>query len=306
MVSHTRSKDNYGKVQNIFVMEKVYKCKTLLGHKNLEFSIACLGSFIDKSMDRIELQIFDDGTVTDADEDKLRSGLDNISVIRKHARDSTVNEKLKPFSNCLKYRNSSPYAQKLFDVMLFDESDLFFIDSDVYFVRKFRLPEFGVLPVFMRDEQNAYSFTPSEFLNIPFAIFGRVNTGLFLFPLKFYDLNFLEVLLSDSLVQRGFNRTWLEQTLWAFLAGRIPAAQYFDSEQIKLSRRHLSIDDNTIAVHLISTFRYQFEYLKSLDLPEQELFRKIRLLNSTTILNKYEFAADRIRKGIYRRMGVFQ
>lgn len=288
-------------------MEKVYQFKTLLGHKNLDFSIQCLQSFLEKSEDKISLEVFDDGTINGDDRRKLSGRLDNISVVLKDTRDGVVREKLAPFPHCLAYRDSNPYAQKLFDVMLCDESDLFFIDSDVYFIRRFSLPDVGHFPVFIRDGQNAYSFNPSQFVNIRFPIIGRVNTGLFFFPFEHYDLHFLERLLADSLIQKGYERIfWMEQTLWAFLAGRVSGCQFFDDAQIKMSKRNLSIDDSTVAVHLVSSFRFQFEYLRALQLSERDVPDKIRLQSSTRVLDKYQFAVDRIKKGIYRRMGIFQ
>ena len=63
-------------------MDNAYQFKTLLGHKNLAFSIACLYSLMRYSVDRIELQIFEDGTLTESDEDELRSCLNTVSVVR--------------------------------------------------------------------------------------------------------------------------------------------------------------------------------------------------------------------------------
>ncbi|HEU5145934.1 MAG TPA: hypothetical protein VFT90_04430 [Chryseosolibacter sp.] len=288
-------------------MEKIYQFKTLLGHKNLEFSIACLGSFIKNSADKIALTIFEDGTITDQDQDKLCSALPGVVIVYKAERDSVVNEKLVHCPSCMAYRRQSPYAQKLFDVMLMDTSDLCFIDSDVYFMRRFQFPAFSHVPVFIRDGQNAYSFNPAQFMSIRSPIVGRVNTGLFFFPYEYYDLEFLEKLLADARIRKGHQRLfWLEQTLWAFLAGRVRTNQFFDDTQIKMAGQELSVNDHTIAVHLVSSFRFQFEYLSSLQISEDDLPERIRLVNSSKVLNKYEFAIDRLKKGIYRRIGISQ
>jgi len=290
------------------MMNRVYKFKTLLGHKNLDFSVECLNTFVKYSEDEIGLEIFDDGTLTRSDEDKIQGAIRNVSVITKTARDKVIREKLAAYPACSRYRDSSVYSYKLFDVMLYDESDLLFIDSDVYFLKRFRLPVLDK-PSFIRDKHNAYSFTPGEFMNIDYPIYPRVNTGLFYFPFSSFDLPFLETLLSDPSILRGIKRiSWLEQTAWAFLAGRTGGIQYFDPAQIMMSRMKLSVENDTIAVHLVSSYRYHFDYLKSLSITgrEDDPSTVIRMLDETVRLKKHAFAIDRLRKGIYRRMGVFQ
>ena len=69
------------------------KCKTLLGTKNLDFSLTCLQSFINNSADEIHLQIFEDGSLTEKDIDRLLTTLKGSTVIKKSDRDSVINEK---------------------------------------------------------------------------------------------------------------------------------------------------------------------------------------------------------------------
>ena len=288
-------------------MERVFKFKTLLGQKNLDFSIECLRSFLENSIDKIELQIFEDGTLTTADHTKLVSSLKNTTVIMKNEREDTIYRILSNYPYCQMYRTSSPYAQKLFDVMLYNDSNLFFIDSDIYFLCKFKLPEFGNIPAFILDKQNAYAFTPSQFLTIHDPIFPRVNSGLFYFPRRYFSLDLLERLLSEGLWKKKGIISWLEQTLWAFLAGQSDRIGYFDDSQIMMARQNLSVDDKTIAVHLVSSYRFHFQFLKSLtrNNPENGI-QNIKLVSTRNFLNKYEFVADRLKKRIYRNMGISQ
>ncbi|RYY06002.1 MAG: hypothetical protein EOP43_07540, partial [Sphingobacteriaceae bacterium] len=175
-------------------MAKQIHCKTLLGHNNLDFSIECLQSFLHHSADDILLEIFEDGSITDEDEAKLLSELKNSVIIKKAAREAKIELLLADYPACRAYRNSTNFAQKLFDITLHDDADMLYIDSDIYFLKKFKLPQLDEMPVFMFDNQNAYSFSPLDLMKMNISVFPNVNTGLFYFPKNLFDLNFIEQL----------------------------------------------------------------------------------------------------------------
>ena len=54
-------------------MSKEILCRTLLGTKNLEFSLECLQSFIGNSYNKIRLEIFDDGSMQPSDIQKIET-----------------------------------------------------------------------------------------------------------------------------------------------------------------------------------------------------------------------------------------
>jgi hypothetical protein len=180
------------------------QCKTLLGYKNLDFSIACLQSFISNSYDEIHLQIFEDGSIDEQDEQKLLTALPNSTIVKKDIRNKVIENKLAPYPHCQKFRNENVLAQKLFDVALYQEEDVLFIDSDVYFLKKFKLPAIANDPIFVYDTQNAYSFHPTNFFNIAYAVFPNINTGFFYFPYRLFNLALLEEILSNKNVGKGF------------------------------------------------------------------------------------------------------
>lgn len=284
------------------------KCKTLLGHSGLEFSIPCLKSFINNAKQLIHLQIFEDGTLTVVDKERLLHDLPNSTIIEKAIRDKIVAEKLAKHLNCLNYRNSTGYAQKLFDIVLFDEQDVFYIDSDILFLKKFKLPLFAETPIFMSDTFNAYSFTPQEFLKISFPVFPYINSGIFYFPQKLYNLDFIEQLLNDKIIINGLIKKipWLEQTLWAFLLAKSKSIFYFDHNQIVMAQQVMkipvndNITDETIAVHLVSSLRgHVFPELTKTNahiVDDSADFKQIKLEASKGYLSKLSFATDRIKK----------
>ncbi len=282
-------------------MAKQIYCKTLLGHKGLDFSIECLQSFLQHSGDEILLEIFEDGSITDEDEAKLLSNLRNSVVIRKAVRDAKLEPLLADYPACKAYRNSTNYAQKIFDVMLFDDRDVFYIDSDIYFLKKFALPAMDEMPVFMWDTQNAYSLTPVDLLKINIPIFPNVNTGLFYFPKNLFDLAFVEQLLQDGVINKGIKKgiPWLEQTIWSFLAAKSRSISYFDCKQVIMADFVLKNDADTIAVHLVYYFRTYIKQLRLLK-PETATATAINLKMHSTYLKKMDFAVEKIIRRIKR------
>ncbi len=283
-------------------MAKLKYCKTLLGHNNLDFSIECLQSFLKHCCDEISLQIFEDGTLTAADEEKLLSGLKNSAIIRKKERDGKIKAVLAAFPACNAYRNTTNFAQKLFDIMLYDDQDVFYIDSDIYFLKKFALPELDEMPVFMFDTQNAYSFSPVDLIKINIPVFPNVNTGVFYFPKNLFKLDFIEQLLQDQVLTKSFNKcmNWSEQTIWSFLAAKSRSISYFDCKQLIMADFALKTDADTIAIHLVYYFRTHIKQLRLMDFPDADSCSKINLKIHTAFLNKMDFAVEKLIRKLKR------
>lgn len=278
-------------------MAKPIHCKTLLGHNNLDFSIECLQSFLHHSYDEIYLEIFEDGSITDQDEQKLLSALKNSTVIKKKERDLKLEPLLADFPACKQYRDSTNFALKLFDIMLYDDADVLYIDSDIYFLKKFVLPKLDEMPVFMTDNQNAYSFTPADLLKINIPVFPNVNTGLFYFPKNLFDLDFIEDLLQDKVIIKSFSKrmNWSEQTIWSFLAAKSRSISYFDCKQIIMADFTLKTDADTVAIHLVYYFRTHIKQLRLLPPPANEnAFTEIKLNNHSAYLNKMDFVKEKL------------
>lgn len=288
-------------------MAKPIVCKTLLGTLGLDFSITCLKSFVQQAEQEIQLEIFEDGTLTIDNKEQLLFAFPTCILIDKTVRDQIITNKLAKHPSCLNYRNSTGYAQKLFDIVLYDEKDVLYIDSDILFLKKFRLPEFAGTPIFMSDTFNAYSFTPQEFLKIGFPIFPYINSGIFYFPQKLYDLDFIEQLLNDKIIINGLIKkiSWLEQTLWAFLLAKSKSIFYFDHNQIVMAQQVMKIpvNDNItneiIAVHLVSSLRgHVFPELLKIDaeILDAAHSKQIKLEATKGYLSKINFAIDRLKK----------
>ena len=283
-------------------MLKPIHCKTLLGRDNLDFSIECLQSFIHHCADEIHLQIFEDGTITDADEQKLLSALKNSTVVKKADRDRKLEPILTNFPACKNYRNSTNYAQKIFDMMLYDNHDVLYIDSDIYFLKKFALPKLDEMPVFMADVQNAYSFTPVDLMKINIPLFPNVNSGIFYFPQNLFSLAFVEALLTDAVISKGVTKKirWLEQTIWSFLAARSRSISYFGHKQVVMADFKLKTDPDTIAIHLIYYFRTHIKQLRLMKPTDDETCSPISLNIQTAYLDKMDYTLEKFTRKMKR------
>lgn len=279
-------------------MSKPVHCKTLLGHNGLDFSIECLQSFLRHSRDEVLLEVFEDGSITEEDEKQLLSSLKNSVVIRKKLRDEKLEPILENFPACKNYRNSTNFSQKLFDIMLHDDRDVLYIDSDIYFLKKFALPKLDEMPVFMADNQNAYSFTPIELLKINVPVFPNVNTGFFYFPKNLFDLAFVEDLLSDTVISKSFSKipNWSEQTLWSFLAAKSRGICFFDAEQVVMAGFTFKVRPETVAVHLIYYFRTYIKKLRLLPVEDAEACSAIKVAAHSAYLNKMDFAFEKVKR----------
>jgi hypothetical protein len=242
---------------------------TLIGHRDLETGLVCLGSMVEHSVEGIDFRIHDDGTLTTSDREQLLSKLPVSSFVDRSVSDGRMRELLSRHPASAKYRENSVYGLKLFDVPLHeDNSDIAFCDSDIKFFRAFRdlflWPDSNTGCLFMRDWQEAYSLHPWN-LRVTTAMPERLNSGLFLFRRHLYDLEFIEWFLSRR--YRAFRQYpwWKEQTAWAALAWR-SRGRFWSDVQIRTIESVKSIDENLIAGHftstvrgLLSTFRTQRE-----------------------------------------------
>lgn len=285
-------------------MSDILRFQTLLGSGNLDFAITCLGSFLALSETPVALDIYGDGSLGPDHCALLKKHLPGTRIIHLMEREATIQEKLANYPNCQKFRSKNVYAQKLFDVMLFESGPVRFIDSDVLFLRRFRLPEFKETPIFMMDKQNAFSFDHLEFYKIHLPIYPRVNSGLFYFPDSKFDLDYLESLFTHPVISKGVYRSvWIEQTLWAFLAGKYSKFCYFHPRQIIMSSHKLHLTPRTVAVHLVSSYRYHFAKLTQLNLA-QEKSEDLILKTTHNPLGNNSFLLDRIKKTVKRRIGI--
>ena len=232
---------------------------TLIGHRDVELGLRCLGSLLDAAEEPLVFQIHDDGTLTESDLERLATRLPIGRVVGRIEAEARMVELLSHHPAARALRTGYIYGLKLFDVpLLAGADDVAFCDSDLFFFRRVRglfawpAKETGAL--FMRDWQEAYALRPWHVLrHRECRLPSRLNCGLFFLRGGSYDLDLMEWFVAKN--YPVFQKLpWLEQTCWAVLAHRINA-RFWSEEQISTIRNETSLSGNLIAGHFTSTVR---------------------------------------------------
>jgi hypothetical protein len=232
---------------------------SLVCHAHVDMALACLGSLLASSSTPLSLHIHDDGSLTDADRERLRQGLPDCIVVLPENADDAVLPELARYPECSAFRKKSALARKLLDVPLISTEPFVFCDSDVLWQRPFEglfeLPDATTKVVFMRDHQEAYALRPWNLMGRrAVQVPRRVNTGLMLASPAVLDLDFLEWLLALRLPSFSRFPLWTEQTCWAAL-GRRAGCRMWDPAQIRVIRNSRCLDQPLVAGHFTSSVR---------------------------------------------------
>lgn len=241
------------------VDEGVVRVSSLTCHAHVDMAIDCLESVRRCSVEDVEFQIHDDGSLTDGDVAKLAENLNPCRIIRREEADERMAHVLAGYPAAWQLRETYPLALKLFDCALLSRSEILcFCDSDVLFMS----PVTGLAEairgrdtnaVFMEDRENSYSFRSwhkrgSRDTRLP----RRVNSGLIAFRMTEYDLNYLNWFIGRSR-HRSILHV-LEQTAWAALGKRVGCRKY-DPRQVRVMREG-EATDGLVAGHFTARTRH--------------------------------------------------
>lgn len=229
-------------------------CRILLGYSNLDFSISCLQSCVENSLDPIQLEIFEDGSLSLEDIALLEAKLPNVTIYHKNDRDKVLEEKLGPYPKCKQMRDMNVFGYKLFDIMLYEPKNFFYLDTDIIFYRKFRFPKFGD-PIFMKDAGNCYCFSDFMMFRLQHLLYPKINAGFFHFPPELFDLDFIENILNKYYTPVLMDHAWAEQTMWSFLARSMEEVYYFNEKHVVMPSNDIAITSDLVAIHFVRAFR---------------------------------------------------
>lgn len=233
---------------------------TLIGHRDIGTGLICLGSLAKHSCGSVRFQIHEDGSLTDEDREQLARQLPVHSFVPREHADARVSEWLSRYPHCREYRNSNILGLKLFDAPLLAAAEnLAFCDTDIFFLRPFTnlfsWPDAESGCLFMQDYQNAYALRPWHLaLQSSFTLPVNLNSGLFLFRRRQYDLDFVEWLLGRYPAPFAARLFWVEQTCWAALAAR-SNGHFWSEQQIRVVQGESSLTDDLIAAHFVTPVR---------------------------------------------------
>ncbi|AFY69020.1 hypothetical protein Pse7367_0718 [Thalassoporum mexicanum PCC 7367] len=283
------------------------KIHCLLCHKHVDMAILCLGSLLKFMQEPVQLVLHDDGSLTDIDQERLQQALLRSTIVSRPQADDLVNEGLRNYPNCQKFRKSNVLALKLFDIPLLSDGDIAYCDSDILFLRPFshmwQWPDDEVSALFMVDNQEAYSVHPwhllgQDSLKLP----SRANTGLIYFRRRAYDLDFLEWILGQPKLQGIFAHLagWAEQTCWVAMGHRA-GCRLWQPDQVAVFSPTMDLNPTPIALHFISTYRGYLEHYAAK--MGDEAFPPIKISTiAAQELNIFKFANFKLQKRVKRQL----
>jgi hypothetical protein len=232
---------------------------SLLGHRHVEMAVLCLGSLLHAAAEPLALRLHDDGSLTEADRERLAAALGEPEIVPLAEADERVADVLSGRPELAAFRQANPLALKLVDAVLYAGDELAYCDTDILFLRPCSgLFAAGAGAAFMADHQNAYSVRSWHLLRWLMGerrlrLARRVNSGVIQFPTAAWDPDLLEWYLGRP--EFAFAPVWAEQTAWALL-GAAAGCSLFDPRQISIptSGPGESMDDR-VALHFVSPVR---------------------------------------------------
>lgn len=236
--------------------------RTLIGHKQVEVGLRCLGSLLRFSAEPTSLIIHDDGTLTVEDHETLFSDLPGSTIISRAEADAIVQPQLRQYPECRAYRERHPLALKLLDIPLLAQEELAYCDSDILFLKRFTgMFEWAgddASAIFMRDAQEAYSLRPwhiSPFGKI--RVPGHINSGLIFYRTSKFDLDFVEWFLARPELAGVFSKRphWIEQTCWATLGWRAGCRVWSPVQLMIANPKMNGLSRDTVGIHFVAAYR---------------------------------------------------
>jgi len=225
-----------------------------------------------------DLFIHSDGSLKKRDNNVLSKHFKNCRIIDRKEADSDLDEFLKDYRYCSKYRKTAGFycSLKLFDSLYYSSADnILYLDSDLLF---FKRPAELISCIdrgtsfFNSDMKDEYSYDP-EMLNKLFnlKIPDRFNAGLICFNRNDYleNLGFMESYFQkiDGLPPPDIiNRH--EQTLHALLAAKLNSTRL--GPEYQPSGREVT--DETVSCHFFSGYRPDDFYRVGLKLLKSDGF----------------------------------
>jgi len=225
-------------------------------------ALTCFGSLLDCCSRPIRLVLHDDGTLTADDVGRLKEQLRNAVIFSRSESDELSSRLLTAYPNCRNFRAENVMALKLLDLAMFNEPEIAYCDSDIFFFRPFQglfeFPDVETSALFMQDTRHAYSLRPWHLCGRDrVKIVGKLNAGLMFVKKEIVDLDFIEWLLANERLKPQFRRKpcWAEQTCWAALAYRTKC-RFWDSDQVAVITHNFLGENQLVAGHFTSPVRH--------------------------------------------------
>jgi hypothetical protein len=261
--------------------------QSLVGSNQLSFYLKCLKSLIANSVEKLELLLHSDGSLTDKDKKDIFSYFpDNtVKLVESDNSKQKTLDFLERRPNCQKVRKESIWGIEFFDPLFAIPTDpvSFYIDADILFIRPFQglfnHSKVEESAIFIRDIQwDAYSLRPWHlcgFRKKPKIVKG-ITTAMVFWDKRAIDWDYLEWFLGQTHLHAI--PEWILPTAQAGLANKCDAKTVCH-KQVQNLYPNSRIDDQTFAVHLLGSYRKEWlnkvdKYKRNINLPNEIITTK--------------------------------
>lgn len=248
--------------------------RTMMGAKNLELSIKCLGSIVRFCRHPVEILVHEDGTLHEEARERLVAALKRVRFQNRAESNEIMAEKLRAHPRCLAFRERHIMAMQVLDIPMLTPAGqrVVYTDTDILYTRPLECAPFflgGGLPFTgSQDLRESYAVDLKHWylLNkFGVRIASRLCGGMMSFDLSVFDLDYIEWLFRLDEEHRLFSGYpfFVPQTLCAALAGRVQAGCVEPRECVIAHPSNLSWARKASIIHFAGFSRNRFDEVYS-------------------------------------------
>lgn len=262
--------------------------RTMMGAKNLELSIKCLGSIVKFCRHPAEILVHEDGTLGEEARAKLVAALKHVRFQNRAESNEIMAEKLRGHPRCLAFRQRHIMAMQVLDIPMLTppEQRVVYTDTDILYTRPVECPPFflgGGLPFTgSQDIRESYAVHLKDWhLLSKFGVrlASRLCGGMMSFDLSVFDLDYVEWLFrldEDHGLFSGYP-FFVPQTLCAALAGRVKAGCVEPRECVVAHQSNLTWARRASIIHFAGFSRNHFDEIYGEIDPAAERWEPLQL-----------------------------
>lgn len=244
--------------------------RTMMGKRNLELSIKCLGSILRFCRHPAEILIHEDGSLDQPARERLVAALNHVRFCDRAESNTMMAEKLRGHPRCLAFRERHIMAMQVLDIPLLTPvgERVVYTDTDILYTRPLECAPFflgGDLPFTgSQDVRESYAVHLKHWLllnKFGVRLASRLCGGMMSFDLSVYDLDYLEWLFKLDEEHHLFSGYpfFVPQTLWAALAARVKAGYVEPRECVVAHQSNLHWARKASIIHFAGFSRNHFD-----------------------------------------------
>jgi hypothetical protein len=262
--------------------------RTMMGVKNLELSIKCLGSILKFCRHPAEILVHEDGTLHEAARERLVASLKRVRFQNRAEADELMEEKLRAYPRCLAFRRRHIMAMQVLDIPLLTPAGerVIYTDTDILYTRPVECAPFflgGSLPFTgSKDVRESYAVHLKDWpllRKFGVRLGSRLCGGMMSFDKEVLDLDHVEWLFKLDEEHRLFAGYpfFVPQTLIAALAARVKSGYVEPRECVVAHQSNLSWARKACIIHFAGFSRNHFDEVYNAIDPAAEQWAPKRL-----------------------------